>query len=204
MVRAFGIREVVLLTGENYGTLRNDRRRHHMCAAFGAVEPVPEHWLLVDMVALGIRDQLTDHGLPRKAAVWVVRHFFDQWAMCVSRIEHDQTAMLFMVVENLDGKCWAAHGPTEGLPEFMRGLERVKRIFPVNVARVVANIMQHAADEHITIGAFFYPPGHEFWQSEWLADYRQAVEKAAAHMRNIKPTHAHQRLAQERALCALH
>ena len=67
---------MLTLTGENAATLRNDRRHGQTVAAFGTAEPSNNNkWLLVDCVAMAIRDELNDErerGMKRKMAAFII------------------------------------------------------------------------------------------------------------------------------------
>ena len=145
-VKTFWFQEMLALTGENAGTLRNDRRFEQTVAAFGATEPSNNNkWLLVDFVAMQIRDQLTDLNMKRKTAALIVRAFFDQWVAAVSRAEYLHQAMLFATADHGDNKMWAAFGPANDFRAFLELLpEPPKRLYTVDVSAIMDNIQRRA------------------------------------------------------------
>ena len=89
--------------------MRNDRRHGQTVAAFGAAEPSHNNrYLLVDCVAMLIRDKLTKRGMKRKLAAWYVRAFSDQWLQGVSSVEHMDQAIL-LAVAYLGGETGGPH-----------------------------------------------------------------------------------------------
>jgi hypothetical protein len=59
-----GLQEILVLTGTSHTTLRSQRRRGTAVAAFGTSEPLLDtRWLLIDGLAMLIRDDLTRSGM---------------------------------------------------------------------------------------------------------------------------------------------
>ena len=193
-VKSFSFQEMLALTGENAATLRNDRRHGHAVAAFGTAEPSNHgKWLLVDCVAMAIRDELTGYGLRRKVAAFIVRAFFDKWIEAVSKVEYEGRPMLFATGGVDDKTMWAALGPAEGLRKFLEllpeelqpDLQAPRRLYTVNVADIMDRIQQRAKKTSIHLGNFFLPPDHPLF-IKWITEFRTAREKAQAQFDPIK------------------
>ena len=180
MAHLFTFREMLLLADENPATLRNDRRHNRTVAAFGAAEPADSNrYLLIDIVAMKIRDQLTDYGLKRRLAANIVRGWFDQWAECVSRAEHGE-AMLFAMADPGGDKWFTCFGPAAQLPKFMETMQQLpQRFFIVDVAQLMLDIQVRAQKAGIELGSFFLPVDHPLFV-EWASECKQARERALA------------------------
>jgi hypothetical protein len=210
-IKTFSFQEMLTLTDENAATLRNDRRHGHAVAAFGTAEPSNNSkWLLVDCVAMLIRDQLNDEhecGMRRKTAAFIVRAFFDQWAEAVSKVEHLHQAMLFATADHGDKKMWAAFGPTKDFRAFLDLLpEPPKRLYTVDVTAIMARIQQRAQKADIVLGNFFLPPDHPLF-IKWTTEFRAAREKAQAQFDPLKKPmrgpSERERQSFEDALCTI-
>jgi hypothetical protein len=206
MARTFSFREMLILADENSATLRSDRRHNRTVAAFGAAEPADSNrYLLIDIVAMKMRDQLTDYGLKRRLAANIVRGWFDQWAECVSRAEHSQESMLFVVADTGSDKWFTCFGPAAQLPHFVATIpeqQLPRRLFVVNVAQLMLDIQVRAQKAGIELGSFFLPLEHPLFV-EWVGEFKRAREKALADpfSKPIRGPTQRERQAIEKQLC---
>jgi hypothetical protein len=188
-IKTFLFPEALILAAENAASFRNDRRHGHTVAAFGAAEPSnTNRWLLVDFVAMAIRDQLTDYRLERKVAAFIVRAFFDKWIEAVAKVEYQGRPMLFATGGVDDKTMWAAVGPAEGFRAFLELLpeeQAPKRLYTVEVATIMNDIQQRAKKAGIIAGNFFLPPEHPMF-IKWTAEFRNARERAQAQFDPLK------------------
>jgi hypothetical protein len=125
-----GLQEILVLTGTSHTTLRSQRRRGTAVAAFGASQPLLDtRWLLIDGLAMLIRDDLARSGMSMEGATMMTRAFWPEWTMALAHIEHRDEPWLFTTVELSDGKWWCASGLAKQLPEFIEGMppEKVPR-----------------------------------------------------------------------------
>jgi hypothetical protein len=170
MVASFTLpdqRALMTVTGTNPATYRSDLHRGQGVAAFGASEPVAkDRPLMLDAVAVVIRDELHERGLSRKLAADIVRGFFDRWAEAVSHADHDDQDVVFGVVE-LDPKIqvdnWiCAIGPVEKLADYLMSLPRPqRRVLFVHLRDLLSEIRGRAAKAKLDLsGRFFVPPDH--------------------------------------------
>jgi hypothetical protein len=173
------VREMLALTGTNAATLRNDRRRGHMVAAFGAADTaLPGRYFVIDAVAVALRNELVDNGLRLKDAAALVRAYFDHWIAAVAHIEHRQRAWLWAVAETeTAGVWWSASGPADEFLTFIKNQPRPKRLILVNVPKVLDGILKRAAKAKLDLstGSFFLPPEHELF-IEWTSEHRKRRE----------------------------
>ena len=207
-VKSFSFNEMLELTGENAATLRNDRRHGQAVAAFGAAEPSGHNkWLLVDCVAMRIRDQLTERGMKRKLAAWYVLAFSDQWLEGVSRVEHQQQAILLAVADLGGGEWWAAFGAAEKFLAFLKAQALPKppeRLYTVELAEIMNDIHQRAQKAGIHLGDFILAPNHP-QLVQWTTAFRNAREKELAQWFKKPPRgpSERERRAFEDVLCTI-
>ena len=205
MARTFSFREMLILAAENAATLRSDRRHNRTVAAFGAAEPADSNrYLLIDIMAMKIRDQLTDYGLKRRLAANIVRGWFDQWAECVSRAEYCEETMLFAVADTGTDIWFTCFGPAAQLRDFLATEQQLpRRLFIVNVSQLMSDIQLRAKKVGIELGNFFLPVEHPLFV-EWASEFKRAREKALADPFNKPicrgPTQR-EREAVEKQLC---
>jgi hypothetical protein len=84
-----GLQEILVLTGTSHTTLRSQRRRGTAVAAFGTSEPLLDtRWLLIDGLAMLIRDDLARSGMSMQGATMMTRAFWPEWTMALAHIEH--------------------------------------------------------------------------------------------------------------------
>lgn len=180
-VKTFSFQEMLILAGENAATLRNDRRHGQAVAAFGTAEPSGHNkWLLVDAVAMLIRDQLTERGMKRKLAAWYVLAFSDQWLEGVSRVEHLHHAILLAVADLGGGQWWAAFGAAEKFLAFLKTLPKPpERLYTVELAEIMDDIRERAQKAGIHLGDFILPPNHP-QLVQWTTAFRNARGKELA------------------------
>jgi hypothetical protein len=205
-VKSFSFQEMLALTGENAATLRNDRRHGQTVAAFGVVEPSNHNkWLLVDCVAMRIRDRLNERGMKRKLAAWYVRAFSDQWLEGVSRVEHLQREILLAVAYVGGGQWWAASGPSEEFLTFLKELRKPpEQLYTVELAEIMEDIRQHGQKDGIHLGDFILPPSHP-QLIKWTTAFRKAQEKELAQWFKKPPRGPSERERQafEDVLCTI-
>lgn len=171
---------MLILAGKKPNSYRGERARRQVAAAFGAAEPVLRGCtMVVDAVALCIVDDLAAQGLARRQAAHIVRTFFDRWIEAVSRIEHNNEAIVFTVCELDPAVCdgndmRVGIGPADGVTEFKLSLLGLKRMVIVNVAQIMHDVEMRgrAASLDLTVGDFFLPPNHPLFV-EWIADFRR-------------------------------
>ncbi len=180
-VKTFSFQEMLILADENAATLRNDRRHGQAVAAFGAAEPSHHaRWLLVDGVAMRIRDKLNERGMKRQMAAWYVRGFSDQWIEGVSRVEHQQQAILLAVAYLGGGQWWAATGLKEDFLAFLEEQPKMpEQLYTVELAEVMDDIKKRAQKAGIHLGDFFLPPDHP-QLVQWTTQFKNAREKELA------------------------
>ena len=205
-VKSFSLQEMLALTGENAATVRNDRRHGQTVAAFGAAEPSHNNrYLLVDCVAMLIRDKLTKRGMKRKLAAWYVRAFSDQWLQGVSSVEHMDQAILLAVAHLGDEHWWAASGPSEEFLAFLKGLPKPpEQLYTVELVEVMDDIRKRAQKAGIHLGDFFLRPDQpQFIQ--WTTAFRNAREKELAQWFKNQPRSPseRERRAFEDVLCTI-
>ena len=201
--------ELLVMTGTNAATLRSDRLRKVSVAAFGAEFPVlEERYLLIDGVAMLIRDDLSRSGMLRRAAAMVVRGFFDKWIEAVARIEHRGEDVLFVVAEQAEGIWWCGTGLAAQLPDFIRN-QPPRRLFCVNIAAILLAMRSRAekAGYDLTGGSFFLPPDHELYL-QWVKEFRERREVAQQqfdplHMKPPRSLSVPQRRTIETASCRI-
>lgn len=160
-------RALMAVTGTKPATYRSDLFRGQGVAAFGAQEPVAkDRPLAMDAIAIILRDELHERGVPRKHASLIVRGFFDRWAEAVSHADHDDQDVVFGVVE-LDPKIqvddWVcAIGPVEKLADYLKSLPRPqRRALFVHLRDVLSDIRGRAVKAKLDLsGRFFVPPDH--------------------------------------------
>jgi hypothetical protein len=179
--KTFSFQEMLILADENAASFRNDRRHGFTVAAFGAAEPSGHNrYLLVDCVAMLIRDWLTERGLKRKLAAWYVRAFADEWLKGLSRVEHLHHTILLAVADRGGGEWWAAAGPKEYFLEFLEEQPKMpEQLYTVELAEVVDEIKKRAQKAGIHLGDFILPPNHP-QLIEWTTKFRNAREKELA------------------------
>jgi hypothetical protein len=180
-IKPFSYQEMLALTGENPATVRNDRRHGQTVAAFGAAEPSSNNkWLLVDCVAMLIRDQLVELGMRRKMAAIIVRAFFDHWVEALSKVEHQGRSMLFATADLGGKRMWTAFGSEDKFSAFQELLpedEPPKRLYTVKLGEIMDGIRHRAQKADIHLGSFFLPPEHPFF-IKCTTEFRAAREKA--------------------------
>jgi hypothetical protein len=160
-------RALLAVTGSNPATYRSDLHRGQGVAAFGASEPVAkDRPLMLDAVAVVLRDELHGRGLPRKLAADIVRGFFDRWAEGVAHADHDGQDVVFVVVEvdpKIQADSWfCAIGPAGKLCDYLMSLPRPqRRALFVHLRAVLADIRGRAAKAELELsGCFFVAPDH--------------------------------------------
>jgi hypothetical protein len=162
---------------------RTDLHRDQGVAAFGAAEPISKSRpLVMDAIALCLRDELNERGLPRKVAAAVVRGFFDNWAEGFSNADYGDQDFMFGVVE-LDpeefGDSWrCAIGPADQYDDYLKRLPWPQRraVF-VHLREMLVNIRSRAAKAKLDLSArVFVPPDHPL-----IAETRSYWKKWRAH-----------------------
>lgn len=206
-----GLQEILVLTGTSHTTLRSQRRRGTAVAAFGTSEPLLDtRWLLIDGLAMLIRDDLARSGMSMQGATMMTRAFWPEWTMALAHIEHRDEPWLFTTAELSDGKWWCASGLAKQLPEFIEGmpLEKVpRRLFNVNIPQIMLDMEARAEKIGLDLsrGSFSLPPDHELVVS-WMEEFRQWRRKSQEHfdplhMKEPRPPSAKQRKAIEAMTC---
>jgi hypothetical protein len=203
--------ELLPICALNGATLRSDRLRKASVAAFGAEHPVlEERCLLIDGVAMLVRDDLNRSGMVRRGAAMVARAFFDRWIEAVSRIEHRGEAVLFAVAEQTENVWWCASGLADQLPKFLANRPPLRRLFVVNIAEIMLNIRARAeqAGFDLSGGSFFQPPDDKLYL-EWMREFseRRAAVQAQfdpLHMKPPRHPSAQQRRVIEGMTCRIH
>ncbi|WP_454619349.1 hypothetical protein [Bradyrhizobium cenepequi] len=196
-------RALFAVTGINPATYRSDVFRDQSVAAFGASEPVArDRPLVLDAVAIRLRDELQELGLSRKLAASIVRGFFDRWAEGVAYADHENQDVIFAVIEFDPRKFrdvpWVCTvGPAEKFEDYLKTLPRPRRrIVFVHLRETLADLRERAAKAKVELPEhFFVSPEHPLlaqiktdW-AKWRADnkvgiklpklerqYRQSVE----------------------------
>ena len=160
-VLTVNVTQMLTLTNTKEDTLRSDQRRGQSVAAFGGDRPLTRaRYLMIDGLAILIRDDFHRAGMKRMEAAWHVRAFWDQWGMAGARIEHRKESVLFAAGELENGTRWCANGRADQLPEFLKGRPSMRRLFVCNVEKLMGE-MRARADEagiRLTAGSFFPEP----------------------------------------------
>jgi hypothetical protein len=171
--------ELIVLAGVTAANFRADMKRGHSVLAFGGARPSGfGKYLAVDAVAMGIRDDLYDHGMSRGEAAWYTRNFWDTWALAGSRLEHHGVANLFVVGELDDGVEWCSAGPEHDLPTFLKNFPKSVRLFVVNLQAQLNEIRQRAdrAGMDLSAGSFLPAPENPVFV-QLLAEFRDRRER---------------------------
>jgi hypothetical protein len=208
------LQEIRALTGVNHATLRSQRLRGTAVAAFGMIQPLLDsRWLLVDGLAMLIRDNLARSGMPMHGAVMTTRAFWPEWTEALAHVEHRGQAWLFTVAEISDGKWWCARGPATGLPKLIQRmrLEDVpRRLYNVNIPKILLDMQTRAQKAGLDLsgGSVSLPPDHKLlleWMEEFRRNRKAAQEKFdPLHMKEPPPPSARYRKAIEAAAWAIH
>jgi hypothetical protein len=205
--------EIRALTGVNHATLRSQRLRGTAVAAFGTTQPLLDtRWLLIDGLAMLIRDNLARSGMPMNGAVMTTRAFWPEWTEALARVEHRGQAWLFTVAEVSEGKWWCARGPAKGLPKLIQGmrLEDVpRRLYNVNIPKILLDMQARAQKAGLDLsgGSVSLPPDDKLLL-EWMEEFRRHRKAAQEefdplHMTEPSPPRARYRKAIEDASCAI-
>jgi hypothetical protein len=201
--------QILVLTDTNAATLRGDRLRGNAVAAFGCERPLlDQRWLLVDGVAMLVRDDLSKSML-RKGAANVTRAFWDKWAMALSRVEHERKAYVFSVAEQQDGPWWCGLGPANELADFVKTQPPLRKLIVVNLAQILLDMQRRAtkAKLDISFGSVVPPPDDPSFV-RWLEEFakrREALQQKydPLHAKPPKPPSVEQRRAIELMSCSL-
>jgi hypothetical protein len=183
-------RALFAVTGINPATYRSDLHRDQGVAAFGAAEPLFDCPLVLDAVAIRLREALTERGLSRKVAALTVRGFFDRWAEGISYTDYEGQDIMFGVVELDPQECgdeWrCGMGPAEKFDEFMENLRKSpRRALFVHLRETLADIRSRAVKAKLDLsGRVFVPPDDPLitkimaiWQA-WRATNKVADPRA--------------------------
>jgi hypothetical protein len=91
-----GLQEMPVLTATSHTTLRSQRHRGTAVAAFGTTQPLlDKRWLLIDGVAMLVRDDLVRSGMFMQGAAMTTRAFWPEWTIALAHIEHRDEPWLF-------------------------------------------------------------------------------------------------------------
>src|SRR5438034_11783319 len=83
-----------------------DARDRRICVVL--IQRALSRWLLIDGVAMLIRDDLVRSGMSMRGAAMMTRAFWPEWTIALARIEHRDEPWLFTAAELSDGKWWCA------------------------------------------------------------------------------------------------
>jgi hypothetical protein len=181
--------QLLTLTATGSQQYDQDRFREQQVGAFGANEPpVTNRPLLLDALAMVIRDDLAKSISPRRAASNIVRGFADQWQNALAHIEHRGQAWLFMAAQQSETVWFCAAGPKEGLPAFVAMQQNrapLRRIIVVDIAALMEEIAARAKQAGLDLsqGTYYVAPDHPF-HVEWANEFRQWRE---AKLRQFDP-----------------
>jgi hypothetical protein len=177
-VLTVNISELLTLTGTKEDTLRSDQRRGQSVTAFGGDKPLTRaRYLIIDGLAMLIRDDFHCSGMKRTEAAWHVRAFWDRWAEAGARIEHRGEHVLFAAGEVESGMRWCNVGPADLLPEFLEDHPGMRRLFVCNIEKLMGE-MGARADEagfDLTGGSLFPEPDDPRFV-KMLAEFRERRE----------------------------
>jgi hypothetical protein len=177
-VMTVNVTQLLTLTNTKEDTLRSDQRRGQSVAAFGGDRPLTRaRYLMIDGLAILVRDDFHRAGMKRMEAAWHVRAFWDQWGMAGARIEHREESVLFAAGELEDGTRWCANGRADQLPKFLKNYPSMRRLFVCNVEKLIGE-MRARADEagfDLTAGALFPEPDEQRFV-KMLAVFRERRE----------------------------
>lgn len=202
--------ELLIIADQNASTLRSDRLRHYAVAAFGAEHPVlEERCLLLDGVAMLVRDELARKGMARLGAATVTRAYWPEWTEALAWVEHKRAPIVFAVAELRGGGWWCAHGRADKLSDFVTN-QPLERLLCVNLAQIKIDMDTRAAKAGFDLsdGTYCLPPDHPVLV-EWLKEYRDrraALQRKFDPMRGKAPSPpsvAQRRVLQE-LTCSIH
>jgi hypothetical protein len=182
--------QLLTLTATSSQQYDQDRFREQQVGAFGANEPpVTNRPLLLDALAMVIRDDLAKSISPRRAASNIVRGFADQWQTALAHIEHRGQTWVFMAAQQ-SAKVWCCGaGPKKDLPAFVamqvQNGAPFRRIVVVDITALMAEIAARAKQAGLDLsqGTYYVAPDHSF-HVKWASEFRQWRE---ARLRQFDP-----------------
>jgi hypothetical protein len=181
--------ELLTITGLNASTLRSDRLRKSSVAAFGTDHPVlDERCLLLDGVAMLVRDALNAKGMARRAAAMVTRQYWPEWMEALAWVEDRKQPVVFAAAE-LEGNAgwWAGLGRADKLADFV-AKQKLQRLLCVNMARIKIEMDTRAAKAgFVTSGGRYCLPPDDPTFVQWAKEFRAWRDAA---QRLFDPLHA--------------